>query len=60
MVWVWKLLRVTVEGFKVKRFLLVKRDDFGKWSSVILGEHLTLAKRNPKVFQLRAKSKTPP
>lgn len=41
-VWVGELLRVAVKGFKVKGFLLVKGDDFGKWSSVILTEHLTL------------------
>lgn len=54
-VWVWKLLRITVKGFKVKWFLLVKGDDFGKWSSVILGEHLALSERNPKVFQSKIK-----
>lgn len=41
-IWVRKLLRVAVKGFEVERFLLVKGDDFGKWSSVVLTEHLTL------------------
>lgn len=41
-VWVGELLRAAVEGFKVKGLLLVKGDDFGKWSSVILAEHLAL------------------
>lgn len=42
-VWVRELLRVAVQGFKIKGFLLVKGDDFGKRSSVILTEHLALA-----------------
>lgn len=42
MIRVRKLLRVAVKGFEVERFLLVKGDDFGKWSSVVLTEHLTL------------------
>lgn len=54
-VWVWELLRITVKGFKGKWFLLVKGDDFGKWSSVILREHLALSERNPKVFQSKKK-----
>lgn len=41
-VWVGELLRAAVEGFKVKGLLLVKGDDFGKWSKVILAEHLAL------------------
>lgn len=52
-VWVWKLLRVTVKRFKVKWFFFVKGDDFGKWSSLILSEHLTLSKIKPKDFQFR-------
>lgn len=43
LVWVREILRAAVEGFKVKGFLLVKGDHFGKWSSVILTEHLTLS-----------------
>lgn len=42
-VWVGELLGVAVEGFKVKGFLLVKGDHFGKWGSVVLTEHLTLS-----------------
>lgn len=42
-VWVGELLRAAVEGLKVKGFLLVKGDHFGKRSSVILAEHLTLS-----------------
>lgn len=49
-IWVWKLLRVTVKGFKVKWFLFVKGDDLWKWSSVILSEHLTLSKKMEKSF----------
>lgn len=42
-VWVRELGRVAVQGFKVKSFLLVKGDDFGKGSSVHLTEHLALS-----------------
>lgn len=41
-VWVGELLRAVVEGFKVKGFLLVKGDHFGKRGSMILTEDLTL------------------
>lgn len=40
---VGELLRAAVKGFQVKGLLLVKGDHFGKWSSVILTEHLTLS-----------------
>lgn len=43
LVWVWEVLRGAVEGFKVKGFLFVKGDHFGKWSSMILTEHLALS-----------------
>lgn len=55
-VWVWKLLSITVKCFQVKWFLFVKGDDFGKRSSLILSKNLTLSKRNSKDFQVRAKT----
>lgn len=45
-VWVGQLLRGAVKGFKVKGLLLVKGDDFGIRSSVILTEHLTLSDKS--------------
>lgn len=42
-VWVREILRAAVEGFKVKGLLLVEGDHFGKRSSMILTEHLTLS-----------------
>lgn len=44
-VWVWEIRRAAVEGFKVKGFLLVEGDHFGKRSSVIPAENLTFSKR---------------
>jgi len=41
---VGELLRATVEGFKIEGFLLVEGDHFGKRSSVILTEYLTLSR----------------
>lgn len=54
MVWVGELLRAAIEGFKVKGLLLVKGDHFGKWSSVILTEHLTLSVTKKKVREKAA------
>lgn len=43
LVWVREILRAAVEGFKVKGFLFVKGYHLGKWSSMVLTEHLTLS-----------------
>lgn len=47
-------MRAAVKGFEVKRLFLMEGDDFGKRSSMILIEHLTLSKtRKEKGMTIR-------